>query len=139
MLRRLVAVALVAALAAGIVGCTPGGGWLERRVRLPETLPGDVPLPDGALLRAARVTGSDGITLVFETDEPAETVQERLRDRLASGGWVLLSEAAVESAVFASYGKGRRSLALSFSRTDGVTVVGLAYHQQESGREGDRG
>lgn len=139
MLRRLVAVALVAVLAAGAVGCAPGGGLLERRVRLPETLPADVPLPDGALLRAARETGTDGITLVYETDEPAETVQGRLRERLAAGGWVLLAEAAVESAVFASYGKGRRSLAFSFSRADGVTVVGLAYRQQESGLEGDRG
>jgi hypothetical protein len=45
----------------------------------------------------------------------------------------------VEGALFSSYRKRERSVALGISRTGGVTVVGLAYHQPQPGREGDQG
>lgn len=132
--RSLVVVALVVALTAGAGGCAPAGsGGGEARLLLPEGWPADVPVLERSQLRAARGVGSDGIMLVFETEEPAGTVQGRLRDRLAAGGWELISEAAIENAVFTSYGKAGRSLALSFSGAGGVTVVGMTYHAPPRG------
>jgi hypothetical protein len=98
-----------------------------------------VPLPVGAVLRSARDLGSKGLNLVFETDEPVAVLEGQLRSRLESGGWTLLSEVAVENAVFSSYRKQARSLALGISRTGGVTVVGLAYRQPEPEGKGAPG
>ena len=137
MVRGIGVVAVVVALAAA--GCGALGDGADRRLRIPAALPADVPLPERAVLRAARDFGSKGLNLVFETDEPPAAVQGRLRGRLEAEGWSLLSEVALESGVFASYRKGGRSVALGVSGTGGVTVVGLAYHQPEPGREGVQG
>jgi len=134
---RAVVVAVVVAIAAG--GCGVAGDGTQGRVRLPAKLPADVPLPEGATLRSARDLGSRGLTLVFETDELVTVVERRLRARLEAGGWTLLSEVGVESAVFSSYRKRARSVALGISRTGGVTVVGLTYWQPEPEREGVQG
>ena len=139
MVRRVAVLAVVAAFAVASCGCGAAGGGADRRVRLPAALPADVPLPEGALLRSARDLGSKGLNLVFETDEPVSAVEGRLRSRLEAGGWTLLSEVVVEGAVFSSYRKRGRSVALGISRTGGVTVVGLAYRQPEPEREGVQG
>jgi hypothetical protein len=138
-IRRVAVLAVVAACAVVWCGCGAAGGGADRRVRLPAALPADVPLPAGAALRTARDLGSKGLNLVFETDEPVAAVERQLRSRLESGGWTLLSEVVVESAVFSSYRKQARSVALGISRTGGVTVVGLAYYQPEPEREGAPG
>jgi hypothetical protein len=130
---------VVAAFAVAAFGCGEAGGGTARRVRLPAAFPADVPLPEQALLRSSRDLGAKGLNLVFETDEPVSTVAERLRLRLEAGGWTLLSDVVVEGAVFSSYRLRGRSVALGISRTGGVTVVGLAYHQPEPAREGVQG
>jgi hypothetical protein len=139
MVRKVAVLAVVAACACAWCGCGAAGDGAGRRVRLPAALPADVPLPSGAVLRTARDLGSKGLNLVFETDEPVEAVEERLRSRLESGGWTLLSEVAVGSAFFSSYRKQARSVALGISRTGGVTVVGLAYRQPAPQGEGTPG
>lgn len=139
MVRKVAVLAVVAAFAVSWCGCGAAGDGADRRVRLPAALPADVPLPAGAVLRTARDFGSKGLNLVFETDEPVVAVEGRLRSRLESGGWTLLSEVAVGSAVFSSYRKQARSVALGISRTGGVTVVGLAYRQPEPQGEGAPG
>jgi len=136
-MRRGVAVLVVVAVFAGAAfGCGEAGGGTARRVRLPAAFPADVPLPEQALLRSARDLGSKGLNLVFETDEPVLAVAQRLQQRLEAGGWTLLSDVVVEGAVFYSYRQRGRSVALGISRTGGVTVVGLAYHQPEPAKEG---
>lgn len=137
--RKIATLTVVAAFAVALCGCGSAGGGTDRRVRLPAALPADVPLPEGARLRSARDLGDKGITLVFETDEPVAAVAGQLRSRLAAGGWVLLSEVVVESAIFYSYRRRGRSVALGCSRTDGVTVVGLAYRRSGPEQEGDQG
>jgi len=137
--RRVAVLALLVAFAVVECGCGAAGDGANRRVRLPAALPADVPLPAGAALRTARDLGSKGLNLVFETDEPVLAAAGRLRSRLESGGWTLLSEVVVESAVFFSYRKQARSVALGISRTGGVTVVGLAYRQSEPEGEGAPG
>ena len=139
MVRRVAVLALVAALAVSPSGCGAAGDGAARRVRLPAAFPADVPLPEGAVLRSARDLGSKGLTLVFETREPVDAVERRLRSRLEAGGWVLLSEVLVEDAAFSSYRQRERSVALGISRTGGVTVVGLAYRQPGPEREGAQG
>ena len=139
MVRRVAVLAVVAACAVVWCGCGAAGDGADRRVRLPAALPADVPLPAGATLRTARDLGSKGLNLVFETDEPVAAVERQLRSRLESGGWTLLSEVVVESAVFSSYRKQARSVALGISRTGGVTVVGLAYREPEPAGEGAAG
>ncbi|MHB8836727.1 MAG: hypothetical protein ACYC9Y_13635 [Candidatus Methylomirabilia bacterium] len=139
MVRRVVVLTVVAACALAWCGCGAFGDGADRRVALPAALPADVPLPAGAVLRSARDLGSKGLNLVFETDEPVSTVAGQLRSRLESGGWTLLSEVVVESAVFSSYRKQSRSVALGISRTGGVTVVGLACRQPEPAGEGAPG
>ena len=139
MVRRVAVLALLAAFAVVSCGCGAGGGGMDRRVSLPAGFPADVPLPEGARLRSARDLGSKGLNLVFETDEPVSAVERRLRSRLEAGGWTLLSEVSVESAVFSSYRSRERSVALGISRTGGVTVVGLAYRQPGTEREGAEG
>lgn len=131
-LRKVVVLALVAALAVSPCGCGAAAGGADARVRLPAAFPPDVPLPEGAFLRAARDLGSKGITLVFETPEPVAAVEGRLRERLEAGGWVLLSEVLVDGAAFSSYRRRERSVALGISRTGAVTVVGLAYLRPET-------
>jgi len=139
MVRRNAVLALVAAFVFASWGCGAAGDGADRRVRLPAALPADVPLPDGALLRSARDLGSKGLTLVFETDETVPVVAGRMRSRLEAGGWALLSDVQLESAVFFSFRKQSRSVALGISSTGGVTVVGLAYHRPAPEREGDQG
>jgi hypothetical protein len=137
MVRWMAVLAAVALAAAGVYGARGDGA--ERRLRLPAALPADLPLPEGAVLSASRDLGARGVNLVFETDEPVAAAQGRLRSRLEAGGWRLLSEVATGTAVFASYRKEGRSVALSVSSTGGTTVVGLAYQQLASGRKGERG
>jgi hypothetical protein len=137
MVRWIGVLAVVVVIAAAGYGAL--GDGTDRRLRVPAALPADVPLPERAVLRAARDLGSKGLNLVFETDEPPAAVQGRLRGRLEAGGWALLSEVALESGVFASYRKGGRSVALGVSRTGGVTVVGVAYHQPGPGQGGAQG
>lgn len=139
MVRRVAVLAVAVALAAALVCCGQAGDGSGPRVRLPAAFPADVPLPERALLSAARDLGSKGITLVFETGEPVAAVQQRLRARLEAEGWVPLSEVAVDGAVFVSYRKGARSVALGVSGTGGVTVVGLAYLKPAPERGGDQG
>ena len=134
MIRGIALAALLAALAAFAGGCGPTGA-----VRLPDALPADVPLPEQAQLRTARDQGLKGITLVFETDGPLAAVAERQRTRLQAGGWVLLSEVVLENAVFSSYRKPGRSVALSVSRSGEVTVVGMTYRGTAPSGEGDQG
>lgn len=136
MIRRFSLLALLAALAAGAGGCGPGG---PGPVRVPAALPADVPLPERAVLRTARDQGTRGITLVFETERSLAAEDGRLRVRLREGGWELLSQVAVEGAVFTSYRKEGRSVALGVSRTGGVTVIGLAYRQAPPPEEGEQG
>ena len=131
MVRRVAVLVVVAACAVAWCGCGAAGDSANRRVRLPAALPADVPLPAGAVLRTAQDLGSKGLNLVFETDEPVAAMEGQLRSRLESGGWTLLSEVVVDKAVFSSYRKQARSVALGISRTGGVTVVGLAYRQPE--------
>ena len=139
MVRRVAVLTVVAAFAVVGCGCGAVGDGANRRVRLPAALPADVPLPAGAVLRTARDLGSKGLNLVFETDEPVLAAEAQLRSRLQSGGWTLLSEVAVDSALFSSYRKQARSVALGISRTGGVTVVGLAYRQPGPEEEGAPG
>jgi hypothetical protein len=115
------------------------GDVAERRVALPAALPADLPLPEGAALRSARDRGNWGLNLVFETDEPVAAVDGKMRSRLKAGGWALVAEVEVESAVFSSYRKQGRSVALGISRTGGVTMVGLAYQRPGSVGEGAPG
>jgi hypothetical protein len=137
--RRVAVLAVVAAFTVACCGCGAVGDGANRRVRLPAALPADVPLPVGAVLRSARDLGTKGLNLVFESDEPVAALERQLRSRLESGGWTLLSEVVVASAVFSSYRKQARSVALGISRTGGVTVVGLAYRQPEPAGEGAAG
>jgi len=138
-IRRLGVLVVVVACAVAAFGVGAAGDGRERRVRLPAALPADVPLPEGARVRSARDFGAKGLNLVFETEEPVAAVEKQIRFRLETGGWMLLSDVVVEGALFSSYRKRERSVALGISRTGGVTVVGLAYQQPEPEREGVRG
>ena len=139
MVRWVAVLAVVVAFAVASCGCGVVGDGADRRVGVPAALPGDVPLPEGAVLRSARDLGSKGLSLVFETDEPVSTVERQLRSRLEAGGWVLLSDVVVASDVFFSYRSRGRSVAPGISRTGGVTVVGLAYRQSAPEGEGAQG
>ena len=135
--RRLASLALVASLFAAGCGSLGAGG--SGPVRVPAGLPADVPLPAPAVLRTARDQGPGGITLVFEAAGPVAELDARLRGRLRAAGWTLLSEVGVEDAVFSSYRKAGRSVALGISRAGGVTVIGLSYRQAASSEEGEQG
>ena len=119
--------ALLILLAVPAGGC---GGTLadtDRRVRLPAAVPADLPLPAGAVLRTARDLGPRGLTLVFETEEALPAAAARMRERLESGGWKLLSEARLDEAVFSSYRSGERSTAVGVSQWGGSTLVSIFY------------
>jgi len=139
MVRRVAVLALVAALAGTVPACGVAADVGDRRVALPDALPADVPLPDGAFLRAARDRGRWGLNLVFETGEPVAAVDGKLRSRLGAGGWSLVSEVTVESAVFSSYRKQGRTVALGVSRNGGITMVGLSFYPPGASGEGAPG
>lgn len=139
MVRGVAVLALVAALAGTVPACGVAGDLGDRRVALPEALPADLPLPEGAVLRAARDRGRWGLNLVFETGEPVAAVDGKLRSRLGAGGWSLVSEVTVESAVFSSYRKQGRTVALGISRNGAVTMVGVAFYQPGASGEGAPG
>jgi ABC-type uncharacterized transport system auxiliary subunit len=133
MIRRIAWLAAVAVFAATAGGCG------AEPLRLPEAWPADVPVPDQAVLRSARDQGGKGITLVFETAGAPAAVSDRLRSRLQAQEWVPLTEALLENAVFTSFRKSGRSVALGVSRTGEVTVVGVSYREAVPSGEGDQG
>lgn len=136
--RKVALLALVATLTVAAAGCGPLGAGGPGPVRVPSALPADVPLPERAVLRTARDQGHRGITLVFETEASLAEADGRLRARLQAAGWELLSEAAVKDAVFTSFRKPGRIVAVGVSRVGGVTVVGVS-HGPAGDEEGDQG
>lgn len=120
-MRRTGFAGLLLALAAAAVGCGEAG-----KIGLPRGFPGDVPLPERAVLRSARDLGKRGLNVVFESGEGVGPLADRLGGRLRAAGWTALSEAAVDTSVFSSWRKGERSVALGVSDAGGVTLVGIA-------------
>lgn len=118
MRRTKVGLALVALVAAG---CSDSA-----KIGLPAGFPADVPLPEGAVLRTARDLGKKGLNVVFETRGEVRPLAESLGGRLEAAGWSVMAEAVVDEAVFSSWRKGERSVALGVSESGGVTVVGIA-------------
>lgn len=138
-MARRIAVLVLALTVAAAVGYAATGGVADRRLRLPDVLPADLPVPEGTILRMARDLGSKGLNLAFESGEPVATVEAQMRARLAAQGWALLSEVALEGAVFTSYRKDVRSVALGVSSKGGVTLVGLTLLGPEPQQEGIQG
>jgi hypothetical protein len=135
-----------AAVTALLIALAPAGGCggaladTDRRVRLPAGVPADLPLPAGAVLRTARDFGPRGLNLVFETEETLPAAAARMRERLESGGWELLSEATLDKSVFSSYRHGERSAAVGVSRWGSGTLVSISYVARPySEWEGERG
>ena len=120
MCRRWLGWTLCALLVAG-AGCGDGA-----RIGLPAGFPGDVPLPEGAVLRTARDLGKKGLNVVFEARGGVQPLAAHLASRLQAAGWSVISEAVVDEAVFSSWRKGERSVALGVSESGGVTLVGIA-------------
>lgn len=112
---------LVFALLAASAGCGE-----DAKIGLPAGFPGDVPLPEGAVLRTARDLGDKGINVVFESRERVRPLAEQLSGRLQAAGWSVMSEAVVDTAVFSSWRKGERSVALGVSESGSATLVGIA-------------
>ncbi len=54
---------------------------------LPDTLPVDVPLPDGCRVVGSMVRGRREISIVLDSDQPAEQVLGFYRERLTAAGW----------------------------------------------------
>jgi len=132
MARAVAVLAVLGALAAG--GCGAPGP-----VRVPEALPADVPLPAGSVLRMARDQGERGITLGFESARPVAEVAREVRAGLEARGWVLLSDVIHEEAVFESYRKAERSVAIGVSRSGETTLVGVTYRRAPLPGEGEQG
>ena len=120
MVRTMVAALLLGVLAAG-AGCDG-----RAKIGLPAGFPADVPVPEGAVLRTARDMGKKGLNVVFETQEGVLPLAERLGGRLRAAGWSGMPEAVFDGAVFSSWRKGERSVALGVSSSGGATVVGIA-------------
>ena len=120
-MRRARFAGLLLVLAAAGVSCGEGG-----KIGLPQGFPTDVPLPERAVLRNARDLGKRGLNVVFESGEGVGPLADRLGSSLRAAGWTALTEAAVDTAVFSSWRKGERSVALGVSDAGGVTLVGIA-------------
>ena len=132
MCRTRVGWVLLGLVVAG-AGCGEGA-----KIGLPAGFPGDVPLPDRAVLRTARDLGQRGLNVVFEAEGRVGPLAAQLAGRLQAAGWSVISEAAVDAAVFSSWRKGERSVALGVSEAGGVTLVGIAvverpYNEWEDG------
>lgn len=117
MCRTAVALVLLAAFA----GC--GGG---AKVGLPAAFPADVPRPGRAQLRTVRDLGMKGLNVVYETREEVRPIARELGGRLRAAGWTIVADAEVDGAVFSSWRKQERSVALGISRAGEVTTVGIS-------------
>jgi hypothetical protein len=120
MFRTKVCWALLAVALAG-AGCGEGA-----KIGLPAGFPADVPLPERASLRTARDLGKRGLNVVFEAQGDVRPLAEHLGGRLRAAGWSVIAEAVLDEAVFSSWRKGERSVALGVSESGGVTLVGIA-------------
>jgi hypothetical protein len=59
--------------------------------RLPEPLPVDLPLPNGARVVGSQLLGSVA-TMILDVDSPAQRVLDFYRDRLQAAGWTELEQ-----------------------------------------------
>lgn len=103
-----------------------GGCGADAKIGLPAGFPADVPLPERAALRTARDLGKKGLNVVFESPLAVREQSRGLGGRMRAAGWAIVSEAEVDGAVFSSWRKGERSVALGVSRAGDVTTVGIA-------------
>ena len=116
-------------------GCGEGG-----KIGLPAGFPADVPLPERGVLRSARDLGMKGLNVVFETEEDVRVVGASLGRRLIAAGWSATAEAAVDEAVFSSWRKGERSVAVGVSRSGRQTLVGISVVERPFNEwEGEQG
>ena len=67
-----------------------------------------------------------GLNVVFEAAGGVRPLARGLGGRMRAAGWSIVSEAEVDGAVFSSWRKGERSVALGVSRAGDVTTVGIA-------------
>jgi len=138
-MRSVAAVVLTGLLAAAACGFGAASG-ATGRVRLPASVPADLPLPERAALRTALDLGPRGLNLVFETDGSLPGIADPLRARIAAAGWAPVTDVVLEQAIFASYRSGERLLALGVSRSGGRWLVSLAYVARPYNPwEGDQG
>jgi hypothetical protein len=81
-----------------------------------------------------------GLNVVFETEEDVRVVGASLGRRLIAAGWSATAEAAVDEAVFSSWRKGERSVAVGVSRSGRQTLVGISVVERPFNEwEGEQG
>jgi len=122
-LVRALAVAGVAWAVAVAVGDAGLGG---RAAGLPAGFPPDLPIPGDARVRTVRDLGARGCTVVVETGAGLAGAVGSFRGRMVAAGWTVVAEAAADGAVFTSYRKGERSVAVGASAAGGATQLGVA-------------
>lgn len=138
-MRSMAAIVLTGLLAAAAWGFGAAAGDAGR-MRLPASLPADLPLPERAVLRTALDLGPRGLNLVFETDGALDGIAAPLRARIEAAGWAPLTDVVLDQAIFASYRSGARRLALGVSRAGGRWLVSLSYVDRPYNPwEGDQG
>ncbi len=124
--RTAAAALLAAALAAAAAGCGIVDGAGPPRVVLPAAFPADVPLPEGAVVRAARDMAKRGLNVVLEVRDGQPGLAAGFAQRMRAAGWTAAGDAALEGAVFMSFRKGERSVAAGVSSAGGVTLLSIS-------------
>jgi hypothetical protein len=89
------------------------------------TLPGDVPVPEGAQAMHPPLVASGTTRATFEVGEPLASVRSFYKTRLESSGWSIDAEKELESQLLMSAKKGERELSVAMSETDGRTQLVL--------------
>jgi hypothetical protein len=89
------------------------------------TLPGDVPVPQGAKALFPPMVASGTTRATFEVGGPLAEVQAFYKAQLAAGGWSIDAEKELDAQSLLSAKKGGRELSVAMSEADGRTQLVL--------------
>jgi len=89
------------------------------------TLPGDVPVPQGAKALHPPMVASGTTRASFDVGDPLASVQAFYKAQLAQHGWSIDAEKDLEAQSLISAKKGERQLSVAMSETAGHTQLVL--------------
>jgi len=97
---------------------------------LPDGFPTDVYVVDGTI-QAAASTAEDAYTLTIQTDKAVADVKAEYQEQLAAEGWAQTLSIDLEGGSSLSAEKDNRTLTVSISHPEDMTIVVVGVYPQE--------
>jgi hypothetical protein len=99
------------------------------KVALPESLPEDLPLYPGGLLKMARESRGKNpeATVILGIPVPPSEVIDYYLEEMKEKDWRFLGDAAVDEQQYLGFRKGRRFVTVIVTPEQGESLVGVVY------------